>query len=326
MHSKLFTLSSHPPPAWESNCARENATFYSSAWQTLLSESFGCTPVFGSCSESEGGIVIPVFHIWLFRFGYLGFPVGGALGPLEVTDEILMSWRSTHKPTNTDPHCLRIPISAFDQPTNTPCLSNGAPETAIVDLQNWSISRLRKCERDVKRAKSFGITLRPASTSSDGQLMYRMYKETVDRYSGNLRYNQKYFAGLVNLSLAQPSLRCLIANKDGEAISFLVAILHKDTAYYLHGGTRESFKRYSPTDLLLNEAILWAKNSGLSKFNFMSSPQNQPSLTRYKEKWGGVTRLHYTQEFAFDPVMCKTFHIGESIHQRIRRIVAISAK
>ena len=35
---------------------------------------------------------------------------------------------------------------------------------------------------------------------------------------------------------------------------------------------------------------LITQNQGMECFNFMASPVNQPSLIRYKEKWGGVTR------------------------------------
>ena len=120
------------------------------------------------------------------------------------------------------------------------------------------------------------------------------YEATVRRHTGTLRYNENYFRALVGLSRHEPALRILVAGDGVEVAGFAILVHHAGTAYYLHGGTASAYRQYSPNDLLLNEAIQLAQRDGAECFNLMSSPNDQPSLVKYKEKRGGVTKEHRT--------------------------------
>ena len=62
--------------------------------------------------------------------------------------------------------------------------------------------------------------------------------------------------------------------------------------------------------------IRWAQAAGCESFNFMSSPPNQPSLVRYKEKWGGVTGVHRTYTMKLG-VAYPLFRLAEAIARKL---------
>lgn len=109
------------------------------------------------------------------------------------------------------------------------------------------------------------------------------------------------------MSNKRSNLRCLLAFLNEKIIGFVVVGCHGETAYYLHGAMDPTFRKHCTSDRLLFEAIVWAKEKGMNCFNLMSSPSSQPTLIRYKEKWGGVTRGHKVYELPIKPLTVQAF-------------------
>lgn len=282
-----FVLSNSPPGNWESLCRESGAMFSSGAWLELLERSFKCRTIYASNEES--GFAVSVFRGGPFNIGYLGFPVGNGIGkgfdelnPVEVL-----------KSSDFDdmPICVRIPVSAFNRQAqlDLPCQTN--PETVIENLQDWSLESVSKnLRRDVRKASRSHLAIDETKDPATGSKLFDIYSRTVRRHGGSIRYGAEYFRELIKLSAVQPRLQVLTATQDGEIAGFAAVVGHGDTAYYLHGGAAPKFMKCSPSDLLLHSAILHAQRAGSQKFSLMASPPNQPTLVRYKEKWGGVTR------------------------------------
>jgi predicted N-acyltransferase len=316
-----FSFRLNPPKLWDAHCSTHNALFHSCAWQALLEQSFGCQSVYGWNPGTSTGMTISNFRVGPFSIGYLGFPVGGLIGTDILNRSMAMRWREARLPYM--PHCLRIPMSAFGNHVDLklPCSSN--PETAIVDLQGWDLSSVsKKLRRDIKKARRSDLMISDVTDITEGSVLYRIYHDTVKRHSGALRYNEVYFSSLVTLGRSHPNLRCLTARMEGEIAGFAIIARHGNTAYYLHGGSSFAFRQQSPSDLLLHEAITWARQEGCICFNFMTSSSEQPSLVKYKEKWGAVTRQHKTYVLSLKPSFCHSFRFAERIYSRVRRAIA----
>lgn len=78
-----------------------------------------------------------------------------------------------------------------------------------------------------------------------------------------------------------------------------------------------AYRQYSPSDLQFNEAIQSAREDGYERFNLMSSPIDQPSLVKYKEKWGGETRQHKLYTLPLRPSY-RLFKIAGRLYRWIR--------
>lgn len=316
-----LTISRNPPNSWDAYCQANNYLFHSHAWQKLLENAFRCRTSYGWNESADYGMAISGFSAGPFKIGYLGFPVGGLVGNRKPGPEILKEWDLSRSLFNC--HCLRLPVSAFEDAQTLALPYRSNPETAICDLQSWDINQVsKKLRRDIKKARRTNLTITDASSYADGSDLYSIYKGTIQRHSGSLRYNEKYFSSVTSLAGTHPGLRCMIARSEDRVAGFAIIARHKQTTYYLHGGTDLSLRHLSPSDLLLHEAILWAQENGSNCFNLMTSSSNQPSLVRYKEKWGAVTRQHRTYTLSLNLALCASFNIAERAYNLLRKAVA----
>lgn len=180
--------------------------------------------------------------------------------------------------------------------------------TKISSLQQWNKQGLpSSLIRNLKRAKKSGVSIRVAA-KDDAEAVFKLYQNAVERNSGALRYTRKYFEAI--LSNNSSGLRCMLACIAEECVAMNVASVHGKRAFYLHGGFVSKFTEYRAPDLLMFEAIEWAKSKGAESFDFMSSPSDQAGLIRYKEKWGGVSCPQYTVDVYRSKAALYTFNLA----------------
>ena len=309
-----FQFSTSRPDHWESLCQESGALFSSGAWLELLERSFNCQILYAS--NDNQGFAVPVFRGGPFRIGYLGFPVGGGVGKVAATGSIVDALRATD--LSGKPICVRIPVSAFesDAQLGLSCQSN--PETVIENLQDWSLESVSKnLRRDVRKAERSKLTIYEETDPAVGCKLFDIYAQTVKQHGGSIRYQAKYFQELIKLSNVNSQLKVLIATQNKEIAGFSVVARHAHVACYLHGGATLKYRKSSPSDLLLNHAIHLAQREGSLRFSLMASPPDQPSLVRYKEKWGGVTRDLKTYTVILSPGYY-LFQIAERLYSFIR--------
>lgn len=310
-----YTTGARPPDHWRQLCRDSGALFGSTEWQQVLEDAFNCRSVY--FSNDAGGLVVSIFPAGPFRIGYLGFPAGAVVGRVDPDVDLsalLASADGKNKPT-----CVRVPVSAFNPALRA--AGNGVqnPETVIESLGDWGLDRVsKKLRRDVRRSQRAGLQTEVSADPADGRRLFEIYAGTVVRRGGALRYNERYFRSLIGLSMATSQIRVSLATRSGTIAGFVVTAVHADTAYYLHGGVVPEFRKESPSDLLLYEAIVEAQRQGCRKFNLMASPPGQPTLVRYKEKWGGVTRNLETRTIGLRPGYA-LFRIAEWALHRFRR-------
>ncbi|MFQ6023267.1 MAG: GNAT family N-acetyltransferase [Acidiferrobacterales bacterium] len=308
-----FVFTPEPPNHWDAVCSTYSALFHSPGWQSVLNQAFGSQTMYGWNAGAQTGVAITVFKVGPFRVGYVGFPIGGAIGASPLEPTMVLGWQKAYFPAKL--HCLRFPVSAFNTPMALDLPCQKTPETAILELQEWQITNLPKLRRDIKKASSTGLQVIDAQSPAQGNILHRFYRDTVLRHGGKLRYNVGYFSSLISLAQRHPGLRCLLAILDEEVVGFLIVVLHARTAYYLHGAANPSLKQLSPSDVLLHEAINWAQDKDMDCFNMMPSPSHQTSLVRYKEKWGGITKQQQVFDLAVKPFHSLAFRMAERLYR-----------
>jgi lysylphosphatidylglycerol synthetase-like protein (DUF2156 family) len=312
----IYSFSNEVPAQWDAACQADGALFHSRNWQALLEDSFGCRSLYAWDADENCGAAISVFKAGPFRVGYVGFPAGGMIGNTTPNASNFLAWRN-HSSAEL-PTCVRIAESGFAHSANLPLAHESNPETAICDLQNWDLSSVSKnLRRDVRKAQRSDLSIDRTADESAGPTIFHIYQATVKNHGGAVRYNEAYFSGLIKLAGQRSDLHVLLARHQGEIAGFIIAGSHGKTSYYLHGGTDIAYLRHSPADLLLNEAIHHCRDTGSECFNLMSSPNSQPSLVKYKEKWGGETRLHKTYTLAIKPSY-PLFKVAEKLYRLLR--------
>lgn len=313
----MLNFSHQPPSDWAAIINRSAYFFHSAGWQSVLEHGFDARTLYGWDAGSGCGIAVTLFKAGPFRIGYSGFPVGGSIGNGHISPDDLAQALIRAR---LGVQVLRVPISGFSMEAASEDGPDCWSETAIVDLQRWSLDARPKLQRDVSKAQRSALRIDDTPTSHSGVAFFRLYKETVRFHQGQLRYTPAYFSSLADLAMQSDQLRCFSAYFGDHLVAFVVVALHSDVAYYLHGGQDRAYKKLSGTDRLISQAIAWAKGRGMRQFNLMSSPPGQESLVHYKEKWGGETRWHTTREFALLPFWARAFKIVRATQQALLRV------
>lgn len=259
--------------------------FHSPAWFSALQQGFKADSL---QIPLDTPLAFTLFRAGPFRLAYANFPIGLvtsqetlALTTPDVADFLrshgaqILNFSTPHKINN---------MSDF----KGICL----PETLIENLEDWEESRLAADVRyEVRRSRREGLQFRKA-TIQDSKYLYSFYKDTIARHSGKIRYTLQYFQALTTLAEHDPNLYCRIgipANRD-EPCAFIAIVYDGDTAYYLHGGYDARYAHLRSGYGLMSLAIAHARDHGCKVFNLMASPVDQPTLIKFKEKWGGETR------------------------------------
>jgi hypothetical protein len=313
----LYLFSNNPPEGWHKACKEAGRLFHTPGWQHLLETSFGCRTVYAWDEIRGGGAAFSIFNAGPFRVAYLGFPVGSFLGQSGSYAGLLQSWRS--QTAISLPACVRVPVSSLDPDPGLKLPAARTPETAIENLSAWSLqSTSSNIRRDLKKAGRAALECGNADSDKDAAAVFDLYEATIQRNRGSMRYTRAYFTSLVRLSRSLDNLRVRVARKNGKIVAFNASALDGSRGYYLHGGMDVAARNDRPGAPLMFEAIRWAQQSGGQSFNFLSSPVGQESLVRYKEKWGGTTRDHftYTQKLGASYPL---FRLAEWLHRSLGR-------
>ena len=302
-----------PPNFWDNFCLEHKSFFHHSDWHSILKKGFDTETVYVWDESRKNGFSISIFKKAIFKIGYIGFPVGGTITG-EAFDEDLVSSIYKIIPQGRV-HILRIPSGNFHPCSLSTQNINSCPETYIQNLDNWSQNNLSKhCRRDIKKSIRENAKIELLTDPDQGIYIYNLYKNTIKRNDGALRYTCNYFKSIIELSNSKNEIRCTCIKKDNEIIAFLVVTLNGNTANYLHGAINYDYRKTLPNDLLIYDAIVWAKNSNIASFNFMCSPVNQLNLIKYKEKWGGLTTSNNTFEYILSPFHSALFKASSMLY------------
>lgn len=250
------------------------------AWFSILQQGFAAQsfPLGGSAN-------ITVFKKYLLRAGYVNFPFG-----IRSEDDHA---RIMDRDTLDSIRSMGVDLLRINWPERFGGYANlhsiRLPEASILELGAWSEERLESDVRyEIRRARREGITIRQAR-HEDAEFVSSAYQETVLRNQGTPRYTTAYFHALLKTSETQLGLLSYIAlTPNEEPCGFVITAVRNGVSHYLHAGMRDSFRHLRSGYALMSAAITSARDIGCHEFSFMTSPANQPSLVKFKKKWGGT--------------------------------------
>lgn len=304
------------PAGFPAASEQAGCLFQTEQWTSVLERGLGCDSIWMHDEDHARGAVVSRFRAGPFRIGYLGFPVGGIVARGSDGDAHIESMRGALSTAGIV--AMRIPVSAFGPTVALDLPHESTPETAIVDLQSWSLAGITKNRRrDVNKSLRAGLELVDTTDPRDAASLYDLYRKTLQRNRGSLRYTERYFGALIRLAQTEPRLRVMLARLGDAIAAFTVVARHRGTAYYLHGAFDWEMREHIPSAMLLNEAIEWSKREGCGVFNLMSSPPGQETLVRYKELWGAETREHRTYTLPVKPTY-PLFRAMERLYRAVR--------
>jgi hypothetical protein len=142
-----------------------------------------------------------------------------------------------------------------------------------------------KVRKNVKRARSAGITVECDPEARRFSEFSRIYKQTMNRRGALSSYYfpEEYFRNIhENL---RGSFAYFHALSDGRVIASELVLLSERNAYSFLGGTDENSFEHRPNDLLKYEIIRWSASAGKRNFVLGGGYQAGDGIFRYKQSF-----------------------------------------
>lgn len=193
-----------------------------------------------------------------------------------------------------------------------------ARHTFLIDL-SFSSDELfelmkSKTRYNIHLAQKKGVVVKDETDNPEGfSIFFNLYQETLKRQN-YLGHDKKYHE-LVWNSLKAKVARILVAYYDGKPLGAYELFLFNNSGFYLYGGSTLMNKEVMAPNLLMWEAILFAKKNNCLYFDMWGALdknyQNNNSWAgfhRFKEGYGGIHKTYLpTIDVIFEPLLYKLF-------------------
>jgi FemAB-related protein (PEP-CTERM system-associated) len=151
----------------------------------------------------------------------------------------------------------------------------------------WS-SLPKPVQRQVRKSRKMGVTIRFASTREDMSLYHCLHVGTRTGKHGMPAQPVKFFQALWDQFSGDGSMRVVFAEYEGAAIAGMVLFAAGDTVRYAYGASEERFLHLAPNNLLMWESIAWAAANGFRFFDMGRTARDNTGLMEFKRKWGAT--------------------------------------
>jgi hypothetical protein len=170
---------------------------------------------------------------------------------------------------------------------------------------------------NINKARRSGIQVERCDDSSHRQQFHDLYVATMRRNEADDWYYfpPDFFADSFRLLDGEISL--FHASYQGKIIAAASFLHYGDTVHYFLGGSDGNYLALRPNNLLMYEAICWAKKKGYRFFNLGGGYKQDDSLTRFKAAFSKSSVPFYTY---------RTIHCPDVYQELCRQYTAYRLK
>jgi hypothetical protein len=267
--------------AWARNAG---LLFASPEWEPPL-RALGAQVQYAWHVEREIGLLVPVFRKAGMKIGFAGLPVVGlASGSLSPQDREALA------------KAVRVDLLRTAEGERIGIDSRAVaarPDAWIDDLALWLEDPPKRVRRDLAFARRAASHLRVTTEGIDPDCCHSLYRDTVVRHGGAVRYNVNYFRELHDLACRDDRIRFFAAIDQQHVLqAFATVAVDGAAGYYLHAASSATVRKSGIGDLMLEALFGHASGAGCNRFALMASPWQQVGLLAFKRKWStrqGVT-------------------------------------
>lgn len=165
-------------------------------------------------------------------------------------------------------------------------------EIWMTQVSTQNRNTIRKCEKN-------GLYV---EVSNEYETFVEIYKQTMQKVNADDFYffDKDYFQQLQN----NKHMVLLCVKKENEIIAGAIFMFYGNFCHYHLAGSRREYLKYAPNNLLIWEAIKYAKEKGYKKFHFGGglTDSTEDNLFRFKNKFSK---------------QISDFYIGKRVHNSI---------
>ncbi|WP_461076841.1 lipid II:glycine glycyltransferase FemX [Spirosoma flavus] len=168
-----------------------------------------------------------------------------------------------------------------------------------------------KRRNEIRRSLNEGCSVHLETSLESLNAAYSILKEVYQRARLPLP-DFSHFSALHKQANERAGLRLFVAKWEGTIIGCMLCLVHNGTLYDYYAGAYSNYYNKYPNDLLPWEIMKWAKNHGLTHFDFggAGKPDVQYGVREYKKKFGGQLVNYGRYERIELPVLYTVASVG----------------
>lgn len=151
--------------------------------------------------------------------------------------------------------------------------------------------------RAIRRPLKHGITL---EYSKDFRPLFDMHQENISTKGGNVQ--PLSFLEKISESMDENQCSLTYAKKGDIIIAGLLLFFFRNTVNYLIPGFRYEYAVEQGTSFLIYQTMKRAITEGFKYWNFGGTSESQPSLYRFKARWGTKDHPYYYYVLQHDDI------------------------
>ena len=151
----------------------------------------------------------------------------------------------------------------------------------LIQRKDQILGNFRKGARSsIKKAQKSGVEIKQKKSKEYVDKIYRLYTKTMQRNQALKEYcHSKFFFELL-IERLKDKIELFAAEYKSKIISASLFLIYGNVCHYFFSGTDEKYFNVCPNNLILNEAIFWAKDRGFKIFHFGGGYQPHDSLLK----------------------------------------------
>jgi len=217
-------------------------------------------------------------------------------------------------------------LNPFNPLLNTLVLLGGAEKNrnlVCIDLkqekeQIWR--NFRKGARcSIKKAQKSGVEIKQEKSKEYIDKMYEIYTKTMQRRQALEEYfHSKVFFELL-VDRLKDKIELFVADYKNRIIGSSLFLVYGDVCHYFFSGTDGDYFNLYPNNLILNEAIFWAKDKGFKIFHLGGGYQPNDSLFNFKLSFSKTTADFYTYSKVHNEDIYKLLCQAKDRHDKLNK-------
>jgi hypothetical protein len=168
----------------------------------------------------------------------------------------------------------------------------------------WKNRITSKNRNQTRKAIKSGLVIRRGNDINDIKSYYALYLASAERWNAKADEIRPLELYKELFELGRDNVRLYIASKDGVDIAVTISLYDANTVYYWGGAILKEYGQYCPNNLLHNEVIKDACESGYKYYNMLSSG-GLSGVEKFKESFG-TERINY-KYFVYENPLLKVY-------------------
>jgi len=311
---------------------QEGTIYHHSAWQQVLSETYGYSPLYLGFTSSDGSQLSGIFPLMFVK----SFLTGRRVVSLPFT-----TYCNPLMPERLIEEAMRFAFDRFRgvRYVELKLLERAQGSFGHLGVASAFVSQVLSLDPDidklflsfhpssirhrVRRAEKLGLVFRLGDKESDLHQFYRFYS-LMRRKNGLPPQPYAFFANMHRILTSKNLLELPVVEYEGKVIAVTILLKGRSTWHLEYSASDPRFLQQGSNQFLIWRCIEMAHQAGAKHFDFGRTSLSHHSLLEFKDRWQAKRRAIRYHYFPQDTKPTHSRDYSDSLLGRLNKRLPLS--